>query len=106
MSLAPTGSYPEGAEGDSQSPLGGRPKRMFLRNEANKSFACNETAGQEAPRDDVQPGLHQREKRSSPFSALLYSLQVGQAFLPALERTGLEACPYFGGYATPTLKMA
>ncbi len=44
--------------------------------------------------------------RFRPFSALLYSPQVGQAFLPALERTGLEACRYFGGCATPTLKMA
>ena len=25
---------------------------------------------------------------------LLYRTQVGQAFLPALQRTGLEACPY------------
>src|SRR3990172_7485901 len=25
---------------------------------------------------------------------LLYRSQVGQAFLPALQRTGLEACPY------------
>ena len=29
-----------------------------------------------------------------PFLVLLYRGQVGQAFLPAPQRTGLEACPY------------
>ena len=28
------------------------------------------------------------------FLLLLYAAQVGQAFLPAPQRTGLEACPY------------
>ena len=28
------------------------------------------------------------------FFVLLYGTQVGQAFLPAPQRTGLEACPY------------
>ena len=30
----------------------------------------------------------------SAFLLLLYAAQVGQAFLPAPLRTGLEACPY------------
>ena len=28
------------------------------------------------------------------FLVLVYATQVGQAFLPATQRTGLEACPY------------
>ena len=31
---------------------------------------------------------------SRAFLLLLYAAQVGQAFLPAPQRTGLEACPY------------
>ena len=31
---------------------------------------------------------------SKSFLLLLYAAQVGRAFLPAPQRTGLEACPY------------
>ena len=77
---------------------------MFLRNEANKSFACNKISGQEAPRDDVQPGLHQRGKRSSLLINLLAvefkSVREGSAVgsrwdplgeNPRARRDGLEA---------------
>ena len=36
----------------------------------------------------------QNRRVSRAFLALLYRILVGQAFLPALQRTGLEACPY------------
>ena len=63
---------------------------MFLRNEANKSFVCNKTSGQEAPRDDVQPGLHQLRKRSSPpCVALLFpSAQIARGYYLTLSECG------------------
>ena len=44
------------------------------------------------PRRHQETGKEKKEPRA--FLLLLYSAQVGQAFVPAPQRTGLEACLY------------
>ncbi len=61
-------------------------KREFLRNEANKSFVCNETANEGAPRETSNPVYINEENT-------LEAVRRGQFFLKGIaEVLDLHAC--------------